>query len=177
LKTANTLGAYLFTGMICSFVSGCFSDNHNGLAVNLIVDGTVTKVHDGDSVHITPPGKKRVIIRLAAIDAPEIKQDHGIASRDYLRSMIMNKQVTARCNKVDKYNRQICVVLKNNQDINLEMLTAGNAWYYEKYKKEQSSSDQRSYEKAEKNAKRKKIGIWAEDTAIPPWDFRALARN
>ena len=53
--------------------------------------GAVTKVHDGDSIHITPKGEKRVIIRLAGIDAPEIKQPFGIASRDRLRSMILNR--------------------------------------------------------------------------------------
>ena len=69
--------------------------------------GPVTKVHDGDSIHITPKGKKRVIIRLAGIDAPEIKQPFGIASRDKLRSMILNRTAKAKCHKVDRYKRQV----------------------------------------------------------------------
>ena len=177
MKTASTLSAHIFIGLICIFPFGCFGPDSNGLNVKLVVKGTVTKVHDGDSIHITPVGKKRVIIRLAAIDAPEVRQSHGIASRNYLRELIMNRQVTAQCNKVDNYKRQICVVLKDIQDINLEMLEAGNAWYYEKFKKEQSSRNQRKYQKAVKAARKKKLGLWADNTAIAPWDFRALARN
>ena len=168
-------------GLICTLLTGCpgggNGSDRDGLPVKLTVEGRVTKVHDSDSIHITPPGRKRVIVRLAAIDAPEINQDHGIASRNYLRGMIMNRQVTARCNKVDKYKRQICVVLKDGQDINLEMLKAGKAWYYEKFKKEQSRRNRRAYQKAAKTAARQRPGLWAEATAIPPWEFRARTRN
>ena len=62
--------------------------------------GPVTKVHDGDSIHIMPKGEKRIIIRLAGIDAPEIKQPFGIASRDKLRSIILNRTAKAKCHKV-----------------------------------------------------------------------------
>lgn len=175
MNSISTLSRHLFIGLLFSLLTGCFESN--GSKVNLVFDGKVTKVHDGDSVHITPRGKKRIVVRLAAIDAPEIKQDYGIVSRDHLRSMIMNEQVSAQCNKVDKYNRQICVVLKDNQDINLEMLKTGNAWYYERFRKEQKRSDQRAYSKAAKNARKKKLGIWANNEAIPPWNFRSLARN
>ena len=92
--------------------------------------GTVTKVHDGDSIHITPKGEKRVIIRLAGIDAPEIKQPFGIASRDKLRSMILNRRAEAKCHKTDRYQRQICVVYFNGDDVNLQMVRSGMAWHY-----------------------------------------------
>lgn len=160
----------------CGLLSGCFG-GAGGRPVSAVFNGKVTKVHDGDSVHITPTGKKRVIIRLAAIDAPEIKQSHGINSRDYLRNMIMNKQVTARCNKVDKYQRQVCVVLNNGTDTNLEMLKAGQAWYYERFRDEQPRNEQRSYRKAASNAKKRQAGLWRDGTAIPPWEFRAQANN
>ena len=175
MNNSGALYVHIFIGLIFTLLAGC-TDN-NGLQVKLTVTGKVTKVHDGDSVHITPRGKKRTIVRLAAIDAPEVEQIYGIDSRNHLRSMIMNQQVTAHCNKTDKYKRNICVVLKDNQDINLEMLKTGNAWYYEKYRKEQNRKDQRIYRKAEKNARKKKLGIWTGTTAIPPWEFRELARN
>ena len=148
----------------------------SGLPVKTVITGTVTKVHDGDSIHVTPTGKKRVVVRLAAIDAPEIKQEHGMQSRDYLRSMVMNREVTVRCNKVDKYRREICVVLLEDRDINLAMLTAGQAWYYSKYKNEQPVSHRRSYKKAESQARKKEIGLWQSEP-VPPWTFRALAKS
>jgi len=91
--------------------------------------GLVTKVHDGDSIHITPPGQKRVVIRLAGIDAPELKQAYGIASRDKLRSMILNQTASARCYKKDRYQRNVCVVYFDGDDMNLEMVRAGFAWH------------------------------------------------
>lgn len=154
-------------------ISGCF----NGNPVTNTFTGTVTKVHDGDSIHVTPAGEKRVIIRLAAIDAPEIKQTHGIQSRDHLRRLILNKDVTARCNKLDKYKRQVCVVTYNGQDTNLNMLASGNAWYYERFKDEQSRHDQTSYRKAADTARKRRLGLWQDSTVIPPWEFRDLQRN
>ena len=145
-----------------------------GLPVTAVVTGTVTKVHDGDSIHITPAGRKRVIVRLAAIDAPEIKQQHGVKSRDYLRSLLLHKPATALCNKLDKYQRQICVVKRDDLDINLEMLAAGQAWYYERFKEEQTRANQRAYKKAETIARKRKLGLWQAEP-MPPWTFRSRA--
>jgi len=157
----------------CSIIYGCNSENTDGT----VLTGTVTKVYDGDSIHITPDGKKRVVIRLAAIDAPEVKQSHGIQSRDFLRRIIMNKQVTARCNKLDKYKRHVCVVLHNGQDTNLLMVESGQAWYFERFKDEQTHQQQRLYRKAATNAKNQKLGLWQNTSVIPPWEFRASNSN
>lgn len=157
-------------------ISGC----QNGLPVNQVITGEVTKVHDGDSIHITPDGRDRVIIRLAAIDAPEITQDHGIQSRDYLRGLILNQPAKAHCNKKDRYSRQVCRVTTASDDevdINLEMLKAGKAWYFTRFKDEQSRSLQRSYRKAETSARRKHLGLWRSGSSIPPWEFRSQANN
>ena len=158
--------------IVCSLV---IHSCNSGLPVTTVITGTVTKVHDGDSIHVTPVGKKRVVIRLAAIDAPEIKQEHGIKARDYLRSMVMNRKVTVHCNKVDKYRRQICVVSLDDRDINLAMLTAGHAWHYTKYQNEQPGSHRRAYKKAESGARRQKIGLWQSEP-VPPWTYRSMAQ-
>lgn len=129
-------------------------------------------MHDGDSIHITPAGSKRVIIRLAAIDAPEIKQKHGLESRDYLRSLLLNKSASAHCNKTDKYQRQVCVVIRDDRDINIEMLSAGQAWYYTRFKDEQTRKNQRAYRKAEALARKRKLGLWQYES-MAPWAFRS----
>jgi len=131
------------------------------------VRGTVTKVHDGDSIHITPPGSKRVIIRLAGIDAPELEQPHGKESRDYLRQLILRQQATASCNKVDKYRRQVCSVTKDNTDINHQLIEAGLAWHYKQYQ---------NYAKSERKARKSKTGLWRDKRAQAPWDYRAANR-
>ncbi len=150
-----------------------FAGCQGGLPVTKEITGRVTKVHDGDSVHISPAGEKRIIVRLAAIDAPEIKQSQGLESRNYLRSLILNREVLAQCNKLDKYRRNICVIKHNDRDINLEMLRAGHAWYYTKYKDEQTRTNRRAYNKAESQARRSKIGLWDNAEVQPPWEYRA----
>ncbi|OED39251.1 hypothetical protein AB833_17160 [Chromatiales bacterium (ex Bugula neritina AB1)] len=137
------------------------------------VSGTVTKVHDGDSIHITPSGKKRVIIRLAGIDAPELAQPFGMVSRDMLRSMILNRPAEARCHKQDKYHRQVCVVYFEGEDINLQMVKAGMAWHYKFYQDEQSRQQRRQYSRAERDAREDRTGLW-DGESIAPWVFRRL---
>jgi endonuclease YncB( thermonuclease family) len=159
---------WIFTAVV---VAGCSS---SPIKEDTIV-GAVTKVHDGDSIHITPAGAKRVVIRLAGIDAPEIAQAFGIASRDKLRSMILNRQARARCHKQDKYQRQVCVVTTVGADINLQMVQAGMAWHYKQYESEQSFSERRQYSAAQKNAQRNKLGLWAQDS-MAPWEFRQANR-
>ncbi len=161
------------TALVMIGLMGCQS----GLPVNMEINGRITKVHDGDSAHITPTGSKRVIVRLAAIDAPEIKQEHGIKSRDYLRGLILNREVVAYCNKLDKYRRQICKVTHKGTDINVEMLKGGQAWYYSRYRQEQTRSDQRIYKKAESLAKRAQLGLWKNTEAVAPWEFRSIVRQ
>ena len=138
--------------------------------------GPVTKVHDGDSIHITPKGKKRVIIRLAGIDAPEIKQPFGIASRDKLRSMILNRTAKAKCHKVDRYKRQVCVVYFDGEDVNLQMVRAGMAWHYKEYESEQNRRQRRQYSKAESRARSDRLGLW-DGERIAPWEFRKIGKS
>jgi len=148
---------------------GC-SSNPASIAT---VIGTVTKVHDGDSIHITPSGKKRVVVRLAGIDAPELAQPSGIASRDKLRSLILGKSVKADCHKVDQYRRQVCVVFQNGTEINLEMVRSGLAWHYKRYQNEQSRKRQKEYAQAERKARLRTVGLWNSEH-LEPWLFRVV---
>ena len=136
-----------------------------------LIVGTVTRVHDGDSIHITPKTSNRVVIRLAGIDAPEIKQTFGIQSRDKLRSLILNKTAQAHCHKLDKYQRHVCVVRYENKDINLQMVAAGMAWHYKQYQNEQSVLDRRRYAAAQTSAQKRQLGLWGMQ-AVAPWEFR-----
>lgn len=137
------------------------------------VTGPVTKIHDGDSIHITPPGQKRVIIRFSAIDAPELKQAAGIASRDQLRSLLTGKTAQARCHKKDKYQRNVCSVHLGQMNIGLKMIETGHAWHYTQYQNEQSPRNRKQYQRAEAKARKSRTGLWSANTPIAPWDFRS----
>jgi hypothetical protein len=51
------------------------------------------------------------------------------------------------------------------------------AWFYRQYAKELQPEDARSYEQAERAAREEKVGLWADSSATPPWDFRQGART
>ena len=89
--------------------------------------GTVSSVHDGDTITLqTETATKK--IRLAGIDAPEIKQPYGFESRDALRQDILSQQVTVDTNKTDKYGRSVGKIMLNGEDINLKQVSRGMAW-------------------------------------------------
>lgn len=133
--------------------------------------GTVVKVVDGDTVHLINQSGTKLKIRLMGIDAPEMKQKGGKASRDYLASLVDGKNAVADCSTKDKYQRWVCKILVNGQDMNLKMVQDGHAWHYKQYQSEQSASDRNSYSKAEEAAASRREGLWHGDP-MPPWEFR-----
>lgn len=136
------------------------------------VEGKVSKVHDGDSIHITPTGSQRVVIRFSAIDAPEITQQSGIAARDYLRARILGEHATAQCHKTDRYQRTVCDVYLGDQNIGLAMINNGHAWHYKQYQHEQNSKQRKQYSRAENNARESRHGLWGKPNPVAPWIFR-----
>lgn len=137
-----------------------------------LVEGRVVKIADGDTVTILDSQRQQHKIRLAGIDAPEAHQDFGQKSKTHLATLVFDRQVAAECGKVDRYQRQVCKILVNGVDANLEQIKAGMAWWYQKYAKEQSPKDREDYEIAELNAKIRRLGLWADKNPVPPWQWR-----
>lgn len=135
----------------------------------------VVGISDGDTITCLTDDKVQHKIRLYQIDAPERKQDFGTASRKALSDLIFNGVVEVKTHGKDKYGRTLGTVyviyvsgscgMATYQDINLEMIKLGMAWYYPFAKK----NDQ--YKQAEEKAKVNKAGLWSQK-AIAPWDFR-----
>lgn len=140
-------------------------------AVSQTLSGTVFRVHDGDTITIET-GLTSKTIRLAGIDAPELKQPYGIESRASLIQEFLNQQVTVDTNKTDKYGRSVGKVLVYNEDINLKQVKKGLAWVYSDYVTELSAEDRAIYIAAEETAKSERIGIWQDDLPVSPWSYR-----
>jgi endonuclease YncB( thermonuclease family) len=135
------------------------------------IAGVIVRVVDGDTVQLdVGDAKKRV--RLLGIDAPEIKQEYGIESRAYLNNLVGSKSVQMECTGSDRYKRAICKIVFKGVDINLRMVESGMAWHYKRYSGNQSASDRLKYSQAEESAKVGRVGLWSQETAVAPWDFR-----
>lgn len=142
-----------------------------GLAQAELLTGTVTSVHDGDTITLqTDAGNKK--IRLAGIDAPEIKQAFGTEARDALRQCVLNQSVTVDTTKHDRYGRSVGKVVLDGDDINLRQVTRGFAWVYVKYLGELTAEDRLKYQSAQEAAQQGRLGLWSQDLPKQPWLFR-----
>jgi micrococcal nuclease len=146
------------------------------------VTGTVTKISDGDTIHVTTPEQTKLTVRLYGMDAPETPkinqrtgrinkpgQPYGEESWKALEAKIMDKQVRLDIIDIDRYKRMVGVIWIDNRNINLEMVREGFAEAYVEYLKE-PFRDQ--FLRAQNEAKSAKIGIWVLRDYERPSDFR-----
>ena len=146
-------------------------------AAEWALSGRVVALKDGDSF-ILLDGKTQHPIRIAGIDAPERRQPYSNASKDNLSRLVFNRSVEARCYKRDRYGRNVCRVFGDKgQDVGLEMVRAGMAWWYREYAKEQTPEEQGAYQGAEDAARVTKRGLWKDAKPVPPWEWRESTRK
>jgi endonuclease YncB( thermonuclease family) len=148
-----------------------------GLLLADTIEGRVVSISDGDTITVLDSAKTQHKIRLAGIDAPESKQAFGQASKKHLSDLVFDCDVTLYCGKTDKYRREVCVVLIDGKDANLAQVTAGMAWWYRKYQKEQTAQQRADYEAAEITAKAGRIGLWLDADPVAPWEWRKAKRE
>jgi len=131
----------------------------------------VVGVHDGDSITCLTDDKRQLKVRLDAIDAPELGQPFGQASKKALSDMVFGKTVTVIEKKKDRWGRTVAHVLVEGKDTNLMMLEQGMAWHYTEY------SNNKRLQKAEDEARVARKGLWADRDPVPPWDWRKTERE
>jgi|688.fasta_scaffold45943_5 endonuclease YncB( thermonuclease family) len=132
----------------------------------------VIGVKDGDTVEIMLNGSPQSV-RLLHIDAPEKKQPYGMAAKQVLSDFCYGKDV-ALDGKVskDRNGRLLAVlVTRKNVDINASMIVSGYAWHFKKYSKDQY------YANLERQARKQRVGLWADPNPVAPWDYRASRRK
>jgi endonuclease YncB( thermonuclease family) len=146
-----------------------------------MIEGRVVGVSDGDTITVLDRDQRQVKIRLSGIDAPEKAQPYGQRSKQHLSRLVFNKEVRVEWHKRDKYKRTIgkvwvqpidCNACAQTLDANLAQLTAGLAWWYRQYAKEQPDEDQNRYSQAEAEAQARRVGLWADQSPMPPWEWR-----
>jgi micrococcal nuclease len=131
----------------------------------------VTSVHDGDTLTGINEANEQVKVRLDAIDAPELSQPYGQASRKALAEKVFGKVVTVTTKKRDQYGRMIGHVIVGKRDVNLELLEEGAVWHYEQYDKNKRLRE------AEQEARAAKKGLWREPDPVAQWDWRRTERE
>jgi micrococcal nuclease len=140
--------------------------SYTGISQNLV--GKVIAVKDGDTIEILVDGKP-LRIRLSSIDCPEKSQAFGMAAKQFTSDFCFGKEVLAKQTDTDKYGRIVAFVyLTNGLVLNNALVENGFAWHYTRY-----SADAK-LNILESNARAKKLGLWAGENPIAPWEFRKL---
>lgn len=125
-------------------------------------------VFDGDSFAVVKEGEsEETEVRLYGIDAPEKGQDYAKQSRELLIKLVRNKKVKVVVQGTDDYGRQIGKVYVGKTYVNLEMVKAGLAWYYEHH-----AENAKDLKKAQAKARKEKKGLWKDESPINPRDWR-----
>ena len=127
----------------------------------------VTRVFDGDTLWVRPlSGGRYRKLRLDGIDAPEICQAGGVASRDALAAMVATHHVRVEVRRYDDYGRALARLSVDGEDVSSLLVSAGHAW---------SSRWRRSlgpYAEEEAKAREGGRGLFADPAPELRRDFR-----
>lgn len=134
--------------------------------------GIIVGVADGDTLTLLDANRIQHRIRLDGIDAPERKQPFGQRSRESLTELAKGRTAIADCPKTDRYGRAVCHVRVDGVDVAFAQLKRGFAWHYLKYAHEQQPAMRRLYERAEREARAGRNGLWSDSAPTAPWDYR-----
>lgn len=139
--------------------------------------GRVVGVADGDTLTLLDAKKQAHKIRLSGIDAPEKAQPFGERAKLSLGELAFGQEASADCPRRDRYRREVCTVFIHGKDVGLEQIRIGMAYWYRDYAKDQSLLAIVRYAWAEFRARLKRRGLWADETPVPPWEWRRRARG
>ena len=134
--------------------------------------GRVVGVLDGDTVDVLDSTRATHRVRLVGIDAPEKKQPYGQVAKKALSDLVFQQQVSVETEKTDRYGRVLGKILVSGTDANLALVSQGLAWHFKRYQNEQPLADRLEYGRAETAAKEAKLGLWAENDPVAPWNWR-----
>ncbi len=131
---------------------------------------TVTWALDGDTYLVTGlhPG---AIVRLAGFDAPERSQARGQECLRAIKPVVEGMSFLAAVREIDQYGRVIAQLFytQGHRDLAIVLLKAGLGWCVKNH-----APDVEAYEKAEKQARQARKGLWQDLNPIAPWIWRAM---
>ncbi|QAR30110.1 nuclease [Ornithobacterium rhinotracheale] len=132
----------------------------------------VIGISDGDTVKLLINGVEQKV-RLAHIDCPERRQAFGNVAKQEVSHLIFGKNVKLNHQEErDKYGRLIAeIIMEDGTNLNKLLVKKGLAWHFKKY------SNNQEYAQLEIEARQNKVGLWSDEHAMSPSDFRKLSRR
>src|SRR5690606_9449977 len=142
---------------------------HPLLLMGQEIRGKITYVSDGDTYHfVSEENNNKLRIRLSEVDCPETLQEFGLEAKEFVVNRILNKEVLIQIKEEDRYGRYVAhIIYDDGKSLAEELLKNGWAWHFKRY------SDNDRFSELEEEARSKKLGLFANEKAIPPWEFRS----
>lgn len=128
--------------------------------------GRCVSITDGDTIKVLVD-KQVLRIRLNGVDCPEKKQAFGTQATKYTSAWALGRSVTVYSTGTDRYKRTLGWVFIGKRCLNRDLVTAGCAWWYEKY-----APDNTTLRDLEAKARAEKRGLWSDPHAVAPWKWR-----
>jgi micrococcal nuclease len=130
-------------------------------------EARVTRVPDGDTLWVKPlAGGTFRKLRLDGVDAPELCQDGGMASREVLQGRLLEQTVTVTERRRDDFGRALVRLNHRGEDVAGWLVREGWAWSY----RWRHSDGPFAIE--EMLARKDRKGLFASAGAENPRDFR-----
>ncbi|XP_051138410.1 staphylococcal-like nuclease CAN2 [Andrographis paniculata] len=110
-------------------------------------------------------------IRLRGIDAPESKMPYGEEAKEELVKIVQDRCLRVLVFDEDRYHRCVGDVYCNGVFVQEVMLKKGMAWHYKAY------DNRPELDKWEKQARARRVGLWASKNPEMPWEWRKDRRE
>ena len=162
MKKTKRLYSFFLLVLTFTLIIGCGSEQTN----STLLDAEVTKVVDGDTLHVMISGKKETI-RLLLVDTPETVhptkqvQPFGPEASNYVKEKLNGEeiQVELGIGERDKYGRLLAYVYHDNQMLNKLLLEKGLARVAYVFEPNTKYIDE--FNEIQKQAQNEQVGIWS----------------
>jgi micrococcal nuclease len=126
-------------------------------------------VHDGDTFNAKYQSRE-IRIRLACVDAPELKQPLGKPSKAALEKFLSGGGLSIEIVGTS-YDRQVANVYSGDRSAAIHLADLGMAYPTTTYKSS-CKTDWPGILEASRAAKILKLGVYKFGNDVPPWEFR-----
>jgi len=127
----------------------------------------VIAVSDGDTLSVRCGARKPERVRVAGIDAPEMRQAYGRQSREHLARLCFRQRAEVYSLARDAYGRRVAHVRCAGQDVARAQVSTGLAWVYTR-----NSAHTRELTALQRRAQASRTGLWVQKRPTAPWDYR-----
>ena len=149
---------------LCLFASPALAD-WQGTIVEASGGGDILTVHTNDN--------RNLILQLYGIDCPELGQPYGKEAQQKVYDLVVKpgKPVVVLEERRDSTGQIFAtIILHDNTTLNARLLLAGLAWVYTPNCVDTQYCQ--AMIKLQTKAQSAKIGLWADENPIPPWEWK-----